>query len=123
MLGVSASVGIGRRFLACGRRLIPPKRFGIGEEESRERRVEHQDVIQCAAKDRSKRVTNGALAGEIHDVERARGIVQLAGPDVKTMPAAQRLRECGEILRQGGEGVRHRRGAETEPKPKSVSRL
>jgi hypothetical protein len=167
------AAGIRRRLLPRGRRLVLPKRLRIGEEELRERRVEDADVVQGAGENRPKRVANGALAGEIDDVERARGVAQLAGPDVKTVPAAQRLGECGEILRQGGERVRlpagalakvglpagalakvglpagalakvglpagalaevglpagalaevgHRRGVDTEPKPKSVSRL
>ena len=49
--------------------------------------------------------------------------LQLAGPDAEAMLAAQRVAECGEILRQAGEGVHQRRGADTEPNPKSVSRL
>ena len=70
-----------------------------------------------------RRVANGALVGEIHDVERTSGVVQLARPDAEAMLAAQRLAECGEILRQAGEWVHQRRGADTEPNPKSVSRL
>jgi hypothetical protein len=36
---------------------------------------------------------------------------------------AQPLAEGGEIFRQAGEWVHQRRGADTEPTPKSVSRL
>ena len=68
-------------------------------------------------------MANGALVGEIDDLERARRVVQLAGPDAKPMVAAQRVAEGGEVLRQAGERVHQPRGADTEPKPKSVSRL
>ena len=94
-----------------------------GKEEPRERRVEDRDVVQRAGENGPKGVANGALVGEIHDVERTSGVVQLARPDAKAMVAAQRLAECGEILRQAGEWVHQRRGADTEPNPKSVSRL
>ena len=68
-------------------------------------------------------MADDALVGEIHDVERASGVVQFAGPDAESMLASQRLTERGEVLRQAGEGVHQRRGADTEPNPKSVSRL
>ena len=116
----SASVPGSRRVEGIS---IVPNTGGAGKEELRERRVEDRDLVQRAAENGPKGVANRALVGEIHDVERTRGVVQLARPDVKAMVAAQRLAECGEILRQAGEGVHQRRGADTEPNPKSVSRL
>ena len=103
--------------------LILPKTLGAGKEELRERGVECRDLVQRAAEDGPKGVANNGFVGEIHDVERTGGVVQLARPDAEAMVAAQRLAEGGEILRQAGEGIHQRRGADTEPNPKSVSRL
>ena len=118
-----AAVCAGLRLPPRGGHLILWNARGAGKEELRERRVEGRDVVQRARKDRPKRVADDALVGEIHDVERASGVVQLAGPDAEAMLASQRLTERGEVLRQAGEGVHQRRGADTEPNPKSVSRL
>ena len=45
------------------------------------------------------------------------------GPMRKRCAAAQHVAERGEVLGQAGEGVHQRRGADTDPNPKSVSRL
>ena len=118
-----AAVGVRPGLSPRGRHLILPNTGGAGKEELRERRVEDRDLVQRAAENGPEGVANRALVGEIDDVERTSGVVQLARPDAKAMVAAQRLAECGEILRQAGEGVHQRRGADTEPNPKSVSRL
>ena len=68
-------------------------------------------------------MADGTLAGEIDDVQRPNGVAQFARPDVKAMVPAQQLAECGEILREAREGVHQRFCADTEPNPKSVSRL
>ena len=60
---------------------------------------------------------------EIHDLERARRVVQLAGADAEAMIAAQDRAERDQVLGQAGKGVHQRRGVETDPNPKSVSRL
>jgi hypothetical protein len=118
-----AVVGAAPPFSPRGGRVILWKTFRAGEEEPRERGVEDTDVVQRAGENGPKGVANGAHVRETHDVDRTSRVVQLARPDAEAMIAAQRLAECGEIVRQAGEGVHQRRGADTEPNPKSVSRL
>ena len=118
-----SAVGIRPGLSPRGGHLILLKTRRAGKEELRERRVEDRHLVQRAGENGAKSVANGALVGEIHDVERTSGVVQFAGPDAEAVVTAQHLAECGEILRQAGEGIHQRRGADTEPKPKSVSRL
>jgi hypothetical protein len=86
--GVSVTaVGTGPGLPPRGRHLILSNTRGAGKEELRERFVEDRDVVQRAGKNGPKGVANGALAGEIHDVEYTRSVAQLARPFV--------LRVCG----------------------------
>jgi hypothetical protein len=117
------AVGIRPGLSPRGGHLILPKTFRAWKEELRERRVENRYLVKRAGKNGAKSVANGALVGEIHDVKRTSGVVQFAGPVAEAVVTAQQLAECGEIFRQAGERVHQRRGADTEPKPKSVSRL
>src|SRR4029450_9656174 len=118
-----AAVGIGPGLPARRRQLIVRNTCRRGKEEPRERGVEYGDVVHCAGENGSKGVADGALVGEIDNVEHTSGVLQFSWPDAKAVLAAQRLAECGEILRQAGEWIHQRRGADTEPMPKSVSRL
>jgi len=122
-IGSRSAFGTRPRFPPRRRYLVLLGTGGAGKEERRERRVENRGVVPSAAENGPKGVANGALVGKIHDIERTRGVVHLAGPDVKTMAAAQPVAEGGQVLRQAGEAVHQRRGADTEPNPKSVSRL
>ena len=81
------------------------------------------DLVQRAGENGPKDVTDGALVREVHEVERASGVVQFAGADAEAVIAAQRRAKGREIFRQAAERVHQGRGAETDPKPKSVSRL
>jgi hypothetical protein len=115
-----AAIITGPRLRTRQEPLIPLGSHRGRKEELRKCGVKDGDVLQRAAENRAEGVANGALVDEIDDVERARGVVQLAGPDVEVMLQAQRLTECREILGQAGEGVHQRL---VEPNPKSVSRL
>jgi hypothetical protein len=90
--------GPGVRFPAAGIRpglpprgghLILPQTLRDGKEELGERRVENRHLVQRAGKNGAKSVANGALVGEIHDVERTSGVVQFAGPDAEAVVTAQ----------------------------------
>jgi hypothetical protein len=118
-----AAAGVRPRLPPRGGHPILADTGGVGKEEPRERGVEDRDVVQRTAENGPEGVPDGALVGEIHDLERASGVVQLARPNPETVMTAKGLAECGEILRQARERVHQRRGTETEPNPKSLSRL
>ena len=67
-------------------------------------------------------VAYGALVADIGKLDAVRGVDQLSRPDAKTIIATERRAKRGEILGQAVEGERHRR-LDTDPSPKSVSRL
>ena len=94
-----------------------------GEKEISKRLIEDCRVVECAAQSGPKGVPNRVLVGEVHDLERARSVVQLTRADAETMIATQDRAECDQILWQAGKWIHQRRGVETDPNPKSVSRL
>ncbi len=118
-----AAVGVRRGLAACRRDLVLTNTGRAGKHEISKRLVEDRRVAACAAQNGPKGVANGVLVGQIHDLERARRVVQLARADAETMIATQDRAEGGQILGQAGKGVHQRRGVETDPKPKSVSGL
>ena len=118
-----AAVGVRPGLAARGGHLVLTDTGRTGKHEIGERLVEDRRVVERAAQNRPKRVANRTLVGQIHDLERARRVVQLAGADAEAMVAAQHRAEGDQILRQAGEGIHQRRGVDTDPKPKSVSRL
>ena len=94
-----------------------------GKEERCKGLVEDRDFVLRAAENRPEGVANGALAGNLDDAQGASGVVQLTRSDAKAVMVTQRLAECGKVRRQTGKWIHQRRGADTDPKPKSVSRL
>ena len=119
-----APVGVRSGLAAGGRHLVPRHAGRAREKEIGKRLVEHRHVVARAAQNGPKGVANRALVGQIHDLERARRVVQLTRTDAETVIAAQQRAERDQVLGQAAQtGTSARRGVETEPNPKSVSRL
>jgi hypothetical protein len=117
------TVGVGAGLPHCRRPLVLAETRGAGQEELRERRVEDRRLIQSAGEYWPTRVTDGALVSEIHEAKRASRVVQFFRADAEAMIAAKRRAEGREIFRQTAERVHQERGVDTDPNPKSVSRL
>ena len=110
--------------LAPGReQLVLANAYRSWKKERGEGLVEDRDLIQRAAENRPEGVPNGARAGNLDDAQGTSSVVQLTRSDVKAVMVTQRLAECGKVRRQAGKWIHQRRGADTDPKPKSVSRL
>ena len=92
-------------------------------EEPIERPIESADVRERGGQNRPKRVAYITFVANLGKLQRPGGLLQLERSDEKAMIAPQRRAKGGEILRKAREGISHRCGVETEPSPKSVSRL
>src|SRR5262245_28436643 len=92
-------------------------------KEPIERLIEDLRLFEPSRQHRSKHVADSALASQLGQPERARCVLQLAWPDPEAILAPKQRAERGEVFRQACERVGHRRGVDTDPRPKSVSRL
>ena len=91
------------KFASGGRHLVLTNTCRGRKEERRERVIKDRQIGCAAAQNRPERVANGAFVRQIDDLERARRVVQFAGPDAKPTLAAQGVAERDQVLRQARE--------------------